>query len=306
MNWYERIINWAYNVVIYGTVLAVVGFGTYFGVKKGSQLVKAYENQEAQLQELYENQIDMFQIMKHQFGFSVAWLKAITDEIVKIEKKPSYEYLRSVTLYMFQPITESSTLGSPAEEVINLPERRVRGYVGTAVIVAERDGFFYILTNKHICNINTFDKCYTILDDRTPVKLEFVKQAESAYDLSLWRTPVETLPGKQVINGLNMAYPQDNIYSVGQYLGHPYIYTEGTVGGYQDLEERSGAKIRTVIENMSCTHGCSGSGVFNKGGELVGLCFAGNTLGILQEESAKILAIDGDVIALFLKEFYGN
>jgi len=303
MNWYERIINWFYNAWVYGTILAVVGGGTYFGVQKGSQLVKADQNQEAQLQELFDNQVDTLQIMQKQFGFSITWLKSITEEIVNLERKPSYDYLRSVTLYMFQPIPEG-ILTRPSEEVINLPEKHVKGWVGTAVIVAKRDGFFYIMTNKHICNKDTADRCFTILDDKTTVKLEFVKQTESNYDLSLWRTPVASLPNNQAIGGINIAYPSDPIYSVGQYLGHPYIYTEGTVGGYQDLEENDGIRVRTVIENMSCTHGCSGSGVFNKNGELVGLCFAGNILSLFQEESAKILAIDGDVIALFLKDLY--
>lgn len=284
MTFLEKLIDRVYKTLVFSIKVALIaslGLGVGFTIKKGFELAKLTENQEAQLQELYENQVDIR-------NATIAYLNALTGYVVNNVKRPSYEYLSSVTLYMFRPLEEGSNQGA----------------VATSVIVAEEHGYFYILTNKHVCNKDTADSCFAVLDKNTLIKLEFVKQTESAYDLSLWRTPVGNLPNNTVINGLNIAYPSQKIYSVGQYLGYAFIYTEGTVGGYQTIETPEGIRIRAVIENMSCSHGCSGSGVFNQDGELVGLNFAGNQLSFFQEETAKILAIDGDVIKLFLKEFY--
>ena len=278
--------------IIFCTFVAVSAFKSVYNELRG---------QNFQLQELYDNDVFLLNLTKFIAVYQQAFNEAVVKDLTNIVKKPSYDYLTSVTLFMFQPLKANSKVSDALYEMTDDDNGKRKGYVGTAVVVAEQDGYFYILTNKHICNKDT-EECYAIMGEKKSVRLEFVKQTESAYDLALWRTESKNLDGKRAVVGFNIAYPQDNIYSVGQYLGYPFVYTEGTVGGYEVVEDENGNIIKAVIENMSCTHGCSGSGVFNKDGELVGLNFAGNILGFFQEETAKILAIDGDVIQLFLKD----
>lgn len=293
------------------------------------------KQQEEQLQELYDQQAYVLQLIKEYQQFNSGYINAIADdfstqrktlnqEIDKLNKieerigsltdqqkadkqklasailelksdneKPSYEYLTSVTTYMFQPEEELNIQETLDNGLAVMYEgKTVKGSVGTGTIVAKKHGYFYILTNKHVCDKG--NDCKIILTDTNEfIDVTFVKRVQSKYDLSLWRTKAN-LPNKKAINGFAMSYPQDKIFSAGHYLGNPYIYTEGTFGGYQN---------DVVLFNMSCAPGCSGSGVFDVDGNIIGVVFAGNKIGAFQMDTAKILGINGDVIQLFLKEF---
>ena len=69
--------------------------------------------------------------------------KSTPRQVYNIEdKKPPYDYLKSVTLYMVHP-----DLQLQAE----LNDGVFHGSVGTGVLLKQKEGYFYILTNKHIC-----------------------------------------------------------------------------------------------------------------------------------------------------------
>lgn len=204
----------------------------------------------------------------------------------EIELKPSYEGLKSSTVYIIKEhFLDSEVLGE-----LNPTEASV----GTGVIVKQRNNTSYILTNKHVCSEKNKKECFVEIfkyGSFVKIPLIFVKQAKSKYDLSLWKTD-EILPNKKSIKGLKEAFPQDKVYSVGNYLGFKYIYTEGTFAGYE--EDYS-------ILNMSCVYGCSGSAVFNKDSYLIGLVFAGNKVSFFQVDTAKSLIVPYEIVKLFLE-----
>jgi len=91
--------------------------------------------------------------------------------------------------------------------------------------------------------------------------------------------------------------PQTPVYSVGHYLGSPFIYTEGTFAGYRGSYD---------VYNIPCAPGCSGSGIYGNDGKLVGLIFGASVIenrgGLgAQIDTAKVLAVPLAVIRLFLK-----
>lgn len=289
MRLYEKVINWIYNVLLIGVVVGCIIASSVFMYNKLNDWKSQFENQEEQLEELYNNQITLNNTLTKLANIQLLFIKLVNEELIELNKKPSYEYLQSVSVYVFQ--TDDIT------------DDEAKGGVGSGTIVAERDGYYYILTNKHVCDIFDEGTCYVVQDQENGQlhELQFVKRTESQYDLSLWRIKVSELDNKQAINGINISYPQDSLYSVGSYLGNAYIYVEGTYAGYDgDFS----------LANLSCAPGCSGSGIFNKDGELIGVIFAVNGVPLVgiptlaSMDTSKSLFINGDVVALFLKELY--
>lgn len=198
-------------------------------------------------------------------------------EYERTHNKPSYDYLESVTVYMFNRQSED------------------KGVIGTGIIVKQNSNFSYIITNKHVCNENSINRCNIIIykyGESVAIPLKFVRQTESKYDLSLWKTS-EFLPYKRAIKGLSSIKKSEKVYSVGNYLGYKYIYTEGTFAGY----DQGGS----FIFNLPCNRGCSGSGVYNKDGKLVSLLFAVDYINFFQTETSKVIGIPPEILRLFLR-----
>lgn len=193
---------------------------------------------------------------------------------------PSYKYLSATSVYIVQQ-KKYKYLNSIYT-------------IGSGVIVKKDIENTYILTNKHICDETTQDECFIQIfkyNSLLTIPLTFVNQYDGEYDLALWKTK-ETLPGKKAIKGIKESFPQDKVYSVGNYLAYPEIYTEGTFAGYEQ---------NFALVNMPCAYGCSGSGVFTKDGYLTGLIFAGNKVDSSMDTS-KMVLIPYDIIKIFLKD----
>ncbi len=205
-------------------------------------------------------------------------IKETLDKFETKETKPSYDYLESVTVYIFNRNSGDNVS------------------IGTGIVVHEDLYYTYIMTNKHVCDKNDADTCNVEIykyGQFVVVPLQFVRQTESKYDLSLWKTS-EYLPFKKVIKGLSDIKKQDKVYSVGSYLGFQYIYTEGTFAGYDNEG--------SFIFNLPCTDGCSGSGIYDKDGNLVSVVFASHVLNIFQSETSKIIGVPSEIVRLFLRD----
>ena len=318
-------------------LIVCAGYYVGTGAKNVYDFYKEVQNQEEQLEELYDNQafilslidnnntsidsvfqdirlklinlnqenIELVNFLEHQNKKIVEQSNEINSQNIKIvdiainlaetkresiiketlnnlERKrtnvrPSYDYLESVTVYILNRHSE---------------EKR---FIGTGVIVKQDFDFTYIMTNKHVCNKTDVASCNIKIykhDHYVEIPLIFVKQTESKYDLSLWKT-AEYLPYKRAIKGLSNIKKQDRVYSVGNYLGFKYIYTEGTFAGYSDEDE--------FIFNLPCSKGCSGSGVYNKDGNLVSIVFAVHFVNLFQTETAKIIGVPSEIVRLFLR-----
>ena len=167
-------------------------------------------------------------------------------------ERPTYKYLKSVSAYIVQKIKKGDKDGVS---------------VGSGTIITIKDGYYYILTNKHVCSKDTAKNCFLKDDNDYLVPLEYVNQDENV-DLALFRTRY-FLPTKRAVLGFSSVYIGDKVFSVGQYLGIDYTYTEGTLSNYFGEKD---------IYNLPCAFGCSGSGVFDRHGNLVSVIYAVNSL----------------------------
>lgn len=219
----------------------------------------------------------------------------VTDTVVEktIDNRPSYEYLKSVTVYIVHKMG------------IDEKTHKMEAAIGTGTVVKEVDNSFYILTNKHVCgnetenpDAYTTDKenCYISVSGDPKfafLKLTYVRSAKDGIDLELWKIDSALLPDKKVVKGFNIAHIQDNVYSVGQYLAIPFIYSEGTMAGYEKNAE---------IYNIPSAPGCSGSGIFNKDGQIIAVLFAGNVIPPFQMDTAKAIAVSGLDVQEFVEK----
>lgn len=214
-------------------------------------------------------------VLKNNFDF----LKETKGSEIVIQEKevvfPLYDELKKSTLYLVNtanPVT----------------------MVGTGVLIKKDGTTNYILTNKHVCDGTIIGNCYIeIVKHDKVVKIPLTYVAEDEYeDLSLWKTS-QFLPEKQPIKGMAESVEQDKVYSVGNYLGIKYIYTEGTFAGYWRNDS---------IINLPCSSGCSGSGVFDTDGNLVALVSASFRTGIFDTDSSKVICVPIESIKLFLKD----
>jgi S1-C subfamily serine protease len=214
----------------------------------------------------------------------------VVDQVSYALQKPSYGYLKNITVVLMAKATDPNAL--PGH----------KGWIGTGVIIAIDKDFTYILTNRHVVgeDDNPYDPTtfhYYVKDgnDRytfTPIKVS----KDENIDLALVRINGH-IEGKTAVVGFGPeAAAQDSVYLVGNNLGRPYLYDEGQVAGY---DNESG----DLIVDMPVGPGNSGSGVINKDGQLVGLLYAGSVInqgGIDQMDTGHGLCMDIKHIRLFL------
>lgn len=206
-------------------------------------------------------------------GFS---LNKLPESIYK-NGKPSYDYLRSITVVIYNHPIDSFYIS-----------------MGTGVIIKVTDDFTYILTNKHVCSDDIKDRCTVVYNNInykvTPIKVS------NHHDVALLSLNGK-LANKRAVIGFNQAYPSDSIYLVGHHLGRINIYGEGVYAGYDEIYGL--IQIPTLFGN-------SGSGIINKKGELVGLLFAGTALdyGIVKIPiMTHGIIVDGPYLKYFLEEY---
>lgn len=207
-------------------------------------------------------------------------IRRTQEKILEVSlSEPSYEYLKSVTIYMLRKDTEED------------------GAVGTGIYLVNQKGYAYILTNRHVCGDDAVDKCYAVFKEGNIKLFPVAVSINEKVDLALWRTS-EELPEKNPIKGVGTNLKiKDKVYSVGNYLAIPYVYTEGNVSLIME---------NSTLFNLPCAPGCSGSGVFNKDGYLVGVIYAGFNITPFQFDTSKILGVKLDRILAFLNNAEGE
>jgi len=191
---------------------------------------------------------------------------------IAIKNGASYDYLKSVTVRIIQK----------TEEVT---------FIGTGSIVKITDDYTYILTNKHVAPMKNRDNIYVIDEYLNKIKAEVCSNS-AIVDLSLIRVK-GLIENKQAITSIQSLKHSDKVYSVGMYLGYYYIYTEGTLAGFDRNDN--------YIMNLPGSGGCSGSGIFNSSGDLVAVIFAASYIHYpYQTETAKMICINTWEVKMFL------
>ena len=251
MPWYERVLTSIYYLILI-LCLSFIGWGVF---DTGKNVYDDFNNQEAQLRELYDNQA------------------LLLNKFYRSNARPSYDYLASVSVYI---VTDT--------------------HGGSGTVIKKKGNTSYILTNKHVCNKKHINKC-SIVTEFGVIKLEFVKESYTD-DIALWKT--NRMSGFFTeVKGFREIYQGDKVYSVGHYLGLPYIYTEGTFAGYTlELDP---------LFNLPCVFGCSGSGIFDNEGYFIGIIsavpvFIIPSSKLPQVDTNKALGVKYENIMLFLDE----
>ena len=201
----------------------------------------------------------------------------------------SYEYLKSVTVYIknyYKKCIDISTEEKKGEYC------RDKIIVGTGIVVSIKKGYTYILTNKHI--VENLNCVIFVKNGEKEFPAEIVK-CHKGLDLAIIKVE-GILKNKSSIRGIFQIKIKEKVYAVGNHLANAFIYSEGVMAGYRN---------KNLLFQLSIAPGNSGSGVFNKNGELVGLIYALPVVnkGFLSNPVfTHAIAIDPISIKIFLKE----
>jgi len=207
--------------------------------------------------------------------------------------KPTYEEIRSHSVWI-----EGCAGGAEKDDETAFPIGKESGcWGGTGVIIKTTDTETIILTNNHVAGKGEEDVKLYVKNDKTHklVAAEIVAEHPSV-DAAVIKIKA-LLPNKKAIPGIATAHIQDPVYVVGNPLGVRDVYSEGVVAGYEDT---------SMLLQMPCIYGNSGSGVFDQNGNLVGLVYALEVypgfLGIPEARITHSLVVDSVSIRLFLRD----
>lgn len=218
--------------------------------------------------------------------------------------RPSYNKLKNSTVIIVGKLKEKNNEGTIKKSKILPYKKNDLEWSGTGVVIKVDDNYTYILTNAHVIgenkqNILELFVTESIKDDEDVIKykLEVIKISQD-FDLAIAKVK-GIIKGKEVIKGYNIAKPQDKVYTVGHHLGRLYIYGEGVFAGYSD---------KYSLIQIPALFGCSGSGVFNQKGELIGLVFAVSTTKIQKlfplVDTIHAVCVDGKDVKDFVDSVF--
>jgi len=195
----------------------------------------------------------------------------INTTIEKEEVKPSYEYLKSITVYI-------------------TGELEGKKWIGTGTVIKVDEEYTYILTNKHVAGGGNKEATIYVENGLRQLETELV-DVHSNLDLAVVKVKGK-LKDKQVVKGFSTASPQDKLYLVGHFLGIRYVYSEGVFVGYDGISD---------IVQLPVCYGNSGSAVCDKEGNLIGVIFAIYRIGLFDVDTSHGIMVDGLSVRLFLK-----
>lgn len=179
---------------------------------------------------------------------------ALKKGVENLHKKPAFEYLKSVTVFIVGEPTSVNKIKN------FLLRKKTSAWCGTGVIVKIDKDYTYILTNEHVATSDNPCAVFIGRNKKTRKKVIEVK-THDAEDLALIKIKGQ-IEGKQVIKGLAFPTITEKVYNVGHSLARPFIYGEGVF---------SGTTLLYDVYQLPTIGGQSGSGVFNANGELLGL-----------------------------------
>lgn len=207
--------------------------------------------------------------------------------------KPTYEQIRSHSVWI-----EGCSGGADKDDEVSFPVDKDSGcWGGTGVVIKTTDTETFLLTNNHVSGKGEKNVKLYVKNDVTHklVKAEIVAQ-HSSVDVAVIKIK-GLLPNKKVIPTIATAHIQDPVYVVGNPLGVRDVYSEGVVAGYEGV---------SMLLQMPCIYGNSGSGVFDQNGNLVGLVYALEVcpgfMGIPEARITHSLVVDSVSIRTFLKD----
>lgn len=203
----------------------------------------------------------------------------------KEEIKPSYKYLKSITVYI---------IGSTPSEILEDDTTIIgKSWIGTGSIIKIDEKYTYILTNAHVAGDKNEGTVLFVDNGLQKVEAEILAFHKNTNVIDLAVIKVRgKLKDKRAVNGFASAYLQDKVYLVGNYQGIKYVYSEGCMAGYDSIYN---------IFQLPICYGNSGSAVIDKEGNLVGVVFAGYRVGWFGIDTTKAICVSSLSIQLFLE-----
>lgn len=203
----------------------------------------------------------------------------------KKESKPSYEYLKSICVYITGSI--------PSETLEDGTIRLGSSWSGTGGIIKIDKEYTYILTNAHVAGDKKKGVILFVDNGMQKVEAEIVAFHRNIEVIDLAVIKVRgKLKGKRAIKGFAYVYPQDKIFLVGNYMGIKSLYAEGCMSGYHGVYD---------VHQLPICFGNSGSVVCDKNGNLVGVVFAGFRVGFFGFDTAKAICVSSLSVQIFLE-----
>jgi S1-C subfamily serine protease len=209
------------------------------------------------------------------------------------EVKPTYEELKSHSVFVigcadqildeeedskFFPIDKDNVCWSGSGEVIKITETET-----------------YILSNNHVFGKNTVNPIIYIEDGDQKYEAKIIKYHDD-FDMAVARISV-VLKNKTPLTKISSIEISEKAYVVGNPMGDKFTYSEGVLAGFVDKD---------YIFQIPLIFGSSGSGIFDKNGNLVALVYAlemyPGFFGIPEARITHTLAIKVNHIAKFLRE----
>lgn len=205
--------------------------------------------------------------------------------------KPPYAELKSHNVYIVgctdKVLDDDKKIDFPIDD-------SGKCWSGTGVVIKITDTETYLLTNNHVSGKGEKNVTLYIENGESKVKAEIIKQ-HPYVDIAVLKVNTKLID-KTEIPGIASTNIQDAVYVVGNPLGIKNVYSEGVVAGYEDT---------SLLVQIPCIYGNSGSGVYDRNGNLVGLVYALETypgfLGIPMARITHSLVVDTISIKIFLK-----
>lgn len=227
----------------------------------------------------------------------------IKTTIADITEKPSYQYLKSVTVFIeAKKISEIEMLCETLAKIVDIKpnyDKMKPEWLGTGVVVKTGGDYTYILTNRHVAGGDEAyfkdgsQGVYLFISDlrknRIPAGIVALHETQ---DLALIRIKGQ-IKNKVAIKGITSPNITERSYTVGHSAGRPYLYGEGVFSGTDNYAD---------YYQLPCMPGCSGSGVFNSKGELTGLCFSLSLAGNIFSPIADVAHVN-TVKSIYIEEF---
>lgn len=158
---------------------------------------------------------------------------------------------------------------------------------GSGVILKSTQFYSYIITNNHICSLGRIPKI-TVMK-KINITGDILKVSER-YDLCLIKINVGMLPYVKLAKKYTMG---QLVYNIGCGGGFCFHKTDGYIGDKIIMRDIDTLQVSTLVYP-----GASGSGIFNKDDELVGLVSMA-----IQYAPSLAFAIPLESILDFTKEF---
>lgn len=211
------------------------------------------------------------------------------------QTKPSYEVLKNRTVYVVGCTNKELPKETKTRYLLGEEESDGFCWSGTASIIKITDTETYLLSNNHVFGKGEENVHIYIENGQSKIEAKVVAYHPS-FDVAVAKISGKLI-GKTAMNKISSVNIQDSVYVVGNPLGVKYVYSEGLLAG----EEES-----SLLFQLPCIYGSSGSAIWDSNGNLVGLVYAlemyQGFMGIPEARITHTLAVDSIIIKSFLEE----